>query len=101
MAIARDETLGRVVIDYDRCIGCRMCVAVCPFGAIGFDSITRKVIKCDLCEGDPLCARFCSYGALEYLDASQHTIRKRREVAEMLMGTLSMARTGRSPEVDQ
>jgi len=98
IAIARDESLGRVVIDYDKCIGCRLCVAVCPFGAISYDSITSKVIKCDLCEGDPLCARFCSYGALEYLDVSEHTNRKRREVAEEVRRIVSMARIRRSPE---
>jgi Fe-S-cluster-containing hydrogenase component 2 len=89
------------MIDYDKCIGCRLCVAVCPFGAISFDSITRKVIKCDLCEGDPLCARFCSYGALVYLDTSEHTIRKRREVAEEVKSIMSMGRTRWSPEVGQ
>jgi Fe-S-cluster-containing hydrogenase component 2 len=91
MAIARDESLGRVWIDYTKCIGCRMCVAVCPFGAISFDSISGKVIKCDLCDGDPLCARFCSYGALHYLDASEHMIQKRREVAEKVKGILSVS----------
>ena len=30
-AISRDETLGRVMVDYDVCIGCRTCVSVCPF----------------------------------------------------------------------
>jgi carbon-monoxide dehydrogenase iron sulfur subunit len=100
-AIARDEPLGRVMIDYDKCIGCRLCVAVCPFGAISFDSIARKVIKCDLCEGDPLCVRFCSYGALKYLDASEHTIQKRREVAEEVKGIVSMARTRWPSEVGQ
>jgi carbon-monoxide dehydrogenase iron sulfur subunit len=87
-AIARDENLGRVMIDYDQCIGCRMCVAVCPFGAIGFDSITGKVIKCDLCDGDPLCVRFCSYGALQFLDVSEQTIAKRRDAAEKVRGVI-------------
>ena len=89
MAISQDESLDRVVIDYDKCIGCRMCVAVCPFGAISFDSISSKVIKCDLCEGDPTCARFCSYGALEYVDVSEPAVRKRREVAEEVKRILS------------
>jgi Fe-S-cluster-containing hydrogenase component 2 len=68
---------------------------------MSFDSHTRKVIKCDLCEGDPLCARFCSYGALEYLDASEHTVRKRRQVAEEVKGVVSMARIRWSLEVGQ
>jgi Fe-S-cluster-containing hydrogenase component 2 len=101
MAIARDESLGRVMIDYDKCIGCRMCVAVCPFGAMSFDSIVRQVIKCDLCEGDPLCARFCAYGALVYVDAGEHAVSRRREVAEEVKGIVSTARIRWSSEVGQ
>jgi Fe-S-cluster-containing hydrogenase component 2 len=63
-AIFRDRAVGRVMIDYDRCISCQMCVAACPFGAMGFDSERRTVFKCDLCDGDPQCARFCFPGAL-------------------------------------
>jgi Fe-S-cluster-containing hydrogenase component 2 len=98
-AIARDESLGGVMIDYDTCIGCRICVAVCPFGAISFDSTVGKVIKCDLCEGDPLCARFCSYGALEYLDVSDHMDQKRKEVAEEVKGIVSTTRIRRKLEI--
>jgi carbon-monoxide dehydrogenase iron sulfur subunit len=70
-AISRDEALNRVIIDYDACIGCRMCAVVCPFGAINFDVLARKVIKCDFCDGDPQCVRFCETGALKYMEASE------------------------------
>ena len=82
-AISRDDSLG-VMIDYDRCIGCRMCVAVCPFGAMSFDSIEKRVVKCDLCDGDPLCIRFCMYGALQYVEASEQSVMKQRQAAEKL-----------------
>jgi carbon-monoxide dehydrogenase iron sulfur subunit len=91
-AISRDESLGRVMIDYDRCIGCRMCVSVCPFGAVGFDSLGKRVIKCDVCDGDPLCVRFCVYGALQYVDVSEQSIRKQREAAERLKDVIASAR---------
>ena len=87
-AISRDETLGRVVIDYDRCIGCRMCVAACPFGVINFNSVSKRVIKCDLCDGDPECAKFCFYKAIQYLDVSEMGAAKRREAAEKLSGLM-------------
>ena len=80
-AISRDEESCKVIINYDLCIGCQMCVAACPFGAIGIDVIENKVIKCDLCDGDPLCVRFCEAGALEFVDASIANLRKKRTAA--------------------
>ena len=87
-AISRDESLNRVVIDYDRCIKCRMCVAVCPFGAIGFDTLAEKTIKCDLCDGDPQCARFCEPKAIQYVEATTVSDAKKRATAEKLPGIL-------------
>ena len=83
-AISRDESLGRVLVDYDVCIGCRMCVAVCPFGAMSFDTIDKKVFKCDLCGGDPVCVKFCQYDALQYVEASEQGAIKRTAVAKKL-----------------
>lgn len=83
-ALARDEVIGRVTIDYDLCIGCKFCVAACPFGAMGIDPVARKVIKCDLCDGDPTCVKFCETKALQYVDASTVNITKMREAAGKL-----------------
>jgi anaerobic carbon-monoxide dehydrogenase iron sulfur subunit len=81
-AISREESLNRVKVDYDVCIGCRMCVAICPFGAMGFDVLAKKVMKCDLCDGDPQCARFCDVHAVSYLDANEQSVKKKRTVAD-------------------
>ena len=83
-AITRDEELGRVMVDYDVCIGCRTCVAVCPFGAMSFNTIDRKVFKCDLCDGDPQCVRFCEVNAIEYVHADEVSILKMRDAAEKI-----------------
>ncbi|MFC2010023.1 4Fe-4S dicluster domain-containing protein [Chloroflexota bacterium] len=66
-AIERSKDTGAVVIDYDKCISCRMCMVGCPFGAISYDSDKRQVIKCEFCGGEPQCVKFCPAGALQFL----------------------------------
>jgi carbon-monoxide dehydrogenase iron sulfur subunit len=83
-ALSRDEDLGRVVLDYDVCIGCRTCVSVCPFGAMSFNTIDRKVFKCDLCEGDPQCVRFCDRKAVDFVSPDDVSIDKKREAASRI-----------------
>lgn len=83
-AINRDESLNRVFVNQDTCIGCRMCVAVCPFGAMGFNVDTKKVFKCDFCDGDPQCARFCETKAAQYVEATQVSSTKQVSSAEKL-----------------
>ncbi len=83
-ALSRDDDMVRVSLDYDLCIGCKFCVAACPFGAMGIDAVTRKVIKCDLCDGDPTCVKFCETKALQYEDSNTATMTKMREAAEKL-----------------
>lgn len=65
-AMHRDEETGAVLSDPDKCVGCWMCIMVCPVGAIrrGLD---RKVAsKCDLCIGreTPACVANCPNEAL-------------------------------------
>ena len=69
-AIKRNKETGALAIDYDRCIGCRMCVVGCPFGAARYDSNKKQVFKCELCEGDPQCVKLCPTGALQFLPKS-------------------------------
>jgi carbon-monoxide dehydrogenase iron sulfur subunit len=80
-ALSRDEALGRVVIDYDLCIGCKFCIVVCPFGGMGFDTIARRVIKCDLCDGDPSCVKACTTDAIQFVDVSTVNVMKKRKAA--------------------
>ena len=83
-ALSRDEDLGFVTVDYEVCIGCRSCVAVCPFGAMNYNIIDRKVFKCDLCGGDPQCVRFCEVKAVEYVNADRVSNYKKKDAAERL-----------------
>ncbi len=83
-AISRDEKLSRVMVNHDICIGCRSCVAACPFGAMNFSVIDRKNFKCDLCDGDPQCVRFCDMKAVDYVDADRVSIMKKKAAAEKI-----------------
>jgi anaerobic carbon-monoxide dehydrogenase iron sulfur subunit len=83
-AISRDENLNRVQVNYEGCIGCRMCVAACPFGAMSFNPDLKKVYKCDFCDGEPQCARFCDVKAVEYVEATAQSMAKQLAAAEKL-----------------
>ena len=78
-ALSRDLVLGRVMLNYDLCIGCKMCVIACPFGGMGIDTVIQQVIKCDLCDGDPACVRFCGSGALQFVPANRVNLMKKRD----------------------
>lgn len=83
-AITRNEETGAVILDADKCIGCKQCIVVCPFGGPIMDPETGNIMKCDLCGGDPECVKHCLYGALEWVDSKDVADIKRRAGAEKL-----------------
>lgn len=85
LAIERNKDTGAMAIDYDRCIGCRMCMVGCPFGANLYDSNKNQVIKCELCDGDPQCVKFCPTGALQFLPKKLIHLPKRDRLARMMI----------------
>lgn len=110
----KDEQTGIVRQDYDKCIGCRMCMAACPYNARTFNwndpvratgasygdarvpERARGVMeKCTLCkertdEGDePMCVRCCPadariFGDLDDPDSAVSRLR-RDQGAEVLL----------------
>lgn len=73
-AMTKDAKTGIVGYDKDACIGCRYCVAACPFGIPkwDYDNPFGKIGKCELCrhrlaEGKyAACAEVCPTGATLY-----------------------------------
>ncbi|OPY74802.1 MAG: Anaerobic dimethyl sulfoxide reductase chain B [Syntrophorhabdus sp. PtaU1.Bin153] len=63
---------GPVLYSIDTCIGCQICVKVCPFGIPQFDEATKKIVKCSLCAQrvgngkEPACVEACPTGALQF-----------------------------------
>ena len=63
---------GVVNLDTDRCMGCRYCLWVCPYGAPQFNESPGTMEKCTLCperreQGrDPACVTACPVGALGF-----------------------------------
>lgn len=72
-AISKRPSDGIVLIDQERCIGCRYCVWACPYGAPQWNEVTQRVEKCTMCveridQGlDPACTTTCVGKALTYV----------------------------------
>jgi len=81
-AIHKDEESGVVKTDYERCIGCKMCIMACPIGGTTFDPIMNKVIRCDLCDGDPVCVKVCPTNAISFVELTTVGRVKKRELLE-------------------
>ena len=67
-ALSRDPDTGAIVHDADRCVGCWMCIMVCPVGAVKRGADDKVASKCDLCIGEdvPACVANCPNEALVY-----------------------------------
>ena len=75
------EGSNLVEFDTDLCIGCKLCVIACPFGAVRYDSVAKSIAKCDTCAGTPQCVEMCPNGALEFVDDAEQTRSRKLAVA--------------------
>jgi formate dehydrogenase iron-sulfur subunit len=80
---------GAVVIDQDKCIGCRYCVASCPFDVPRWDEAKNKTFKCWQCFDrtsagrEPACVSTCPTDALQFGDRADMLAIARERVDQL------------------
>jgi len=90
-AIQRFDEQAPVVVDADLCIGCKLCMLVCPFGVLQISREGRAIIKCDMClermKGgqEPACVEACPTKALKLVTIEEITKARRKEASEKLI----------------
>jgi Fe-S-cluster-containing dehydrogenase component len=112
---------GIVMMDYHRCIGCRYCMAACPYGArsfnwldprpnipetiVGYPTRTKGVVeKCNFCEErlakglQPACVEACKDRGLYFGDLNDPAS-KVRKLLESRYGIVRKPELGTGPGV--
>lgn len=90
---------GAVAFDRDKCIGCKLCVAGCPFDVPRYDT-DGKVSKCHLCadrisEGlQPACTKTCPTGALRFGDRDKLVETAKKAGYEKIYGEADLGGLG-------
>lgn len=73
-SIFKEDEFGAVLVDPERCTGCRACYEACPYGAPKFsgDDADAKMSKCTMCvdklsQGQlPVCVSSCPLRAFDF-----------------------------------
>jgi Fe-S-cluster-containing dehydrogenase component len=85
---------GIVLVDYDKCIGCKYCAWACPYGAREIDEARQVMTKCTLCvdriedaslapdDRKPACVKACPTGARLFGDVKDADSEVSRAIRE-------------------
>jgi Fe-S-cluster-containing dehydrogenase component len=109
-AYRRDHVTGALLLDSDRCIGCKYCAWICPYDAPVFDATEGVMTKCTLCNPrlqkgqPPACVELCPTGALGFTalpeaEIVQIVIGFPRTDAEPCVRIDPLARDGQPPQL--
>ena len=84
----RDPNTNIVLVDKEKCIGCKYCMMACPYGVRSWNKTEKCVEKCTLCgqltsAGKlPACVKSCSAGARFYGDLDDPNSDVSKELAK-------------------
>ncbi|HMK54941.1 MAG TPA: 4Fe-4S dicluster domain-containing protein [Methanobacteriaceae archaeon] len=92
--ICPTEAIGEEGIETERCIGCGLCMMVCPFGAVVIHD--RKAHKCHQCPNldTPACIKACSQRAIAKVDAEKLRADRQLKHIEKISGMSKRSRRG-------
>ncbi len=81
--------MGNVFVQQDTCIGCKYCVAACPWGVISFNDQTGTVFKCTLCNDRihnglaTACSKACPTGSIQFGDVADLHAKAQARLAQL------------------
>lgn len=84
----RDSNTNVVLVDKEKCIGCKYCMMACPYGVRSWNKTEKCVEKCTLCgqltsAGKlPACVKSCASGARFYGDLDDPNSDVSKELAK-------------------
>lgn len=100
-ALHREQVDGPVLLEREKCTGCKFCLLACPFGAIKQVVGDKVMVKCDLCyqliqsDEKPACVNGCPTGALQYGENGEFPKVKGESIAEDVPETAEGQDTGK------
>jgi Fe-S-cluster-containing hydrogenase component 2 len=84
-ALQIDEKTGVILINKEKCNGCKWCLEACEFGVIFIQKEEGKAIICDLCQLNPKCIEYCPKEALKLMSSEELGQKNRRKALNKLI----------------
>ena len=112
-AYSRDKKTGAVLLNKDKCMGCKYCTWACPYDTPKFNKLTSTVEKCTFCNHRlekneiPACANLCPTGALSFGEIPENTDETNQNIPGFTNKKINpsikingMRKTNEKPEID-